>query len=130
MTSRPIWMPLYVRDYLADTRHLTTLQHGAYLLLIMEYWMKGRLPCDDREKASICCLDRRQWWRHKSVLHAMFEGPDWRHPRIDAELQKANELRFKRQVYGSKGARTTNARHPRKPLTVVPWKPKDDPGKS
>ena len=123
MSSRP-WMPLYIADYLADTRHLTTLQHGAYLLLIMEYWKKGRLSEDVTILRAISLLDRHQWRRNKDVLAAMFQQPGWRHPRIDAELKKAYELRLKRSVYGSSGARTTNARRP-KPLTVVPWKPKE-----
>ena len=111
MTSRPIWMPLYVADYLADTRHLTTLEHGAYLLLIMEYWQKGGLPIDDRGLATICCQGGRQWSRIKPKLQAMFSGPEWRHARIDRELKKANELKLKRAVYGAKGGRISRGRN-------------------
>jgi uncharacterized protein YdaU (DUF1376 family) len=122
MTSRP-WMPLYIADYIADTRHLTTLQHGAYLLLIMEYWKKGKLPASDREKATICVTDRRTWRRIKPVLQAMFDGPDWRHARIDKELKKVYEISLKRSVYGSKGGRFSRGKNNIERLNTGRWNP-------
>jgi uncharacterized protein YdaU (DUF1376 family) len=102
-------MPLYVADYLRDTRHLTTLQHGAYLLLIMEYWSKGKLPSTDAERARVTAMTRKQWLTNRLALAAMFE-PDWRHARIERELEKAKELRLKRAVFGAKGGRMSRGR--------------------
>jgi uncharacterized protein YdaU (DUF1376 family) len=111
MTSRPIWMPLYIADYLADTQHLTTEQHGAYLLLIMAYWQRGHLPDDDKIKAKICGLTRYKFLRHNPTLQSMFTGPEWRHRRIDRELEKANTLKLKRAVFGAKGGRLSRAKN-------------------
>ena len=117
MSSRP-WMPLYIADYLADTRHLETIEHGAYLLLIMEYWKKGRLQNDDKILQKLCGLSAYKFKRHKPVLAAMFER-DWRHPRIDAELKRVYEISLKRSVYGAKGGRQTRGKNNVERL----WKP-------
>lgn len=104
------WMPLYIGDYLKDTAALTTTQHGAYLLLIMEYWVKGRLPKEEQKLARICRLSVRQW-RSNCLAIASFFDADWKHPRIEKELEKARNLSMKRQVYGSMGGRASRAKN-------------------
>jgi uncharacterized protein YdaU (DUF1376 family) len=99
--NRP-WMPLYVGDYLGDTGHLTTTQHGAYLLLMMHYWRKGELPGDDRQLAKIAKLPLKTWRDYRATLQDFFYD-GWRHKRIDAELQKMTRVSEKRAIAGQKG---------------------------
>jgi uncharacterized protein YdaU (DUF1376 family) len=99
--NRP-WMPLYVGDYLGDTGHLTTAQHGAYLLLMMHYWRKGELPDDDRQLCKITKLPLKTWCEYRATLQVFFyEG--WKHKRIDAELAKMMRVSEKRAIAGQKG---------------------------
>jgi len=99
--NRP-WMPLYVGDYLGDTGHLTTAQHGAYLLLMMHYWRKGELPDDDRQLSKITKLPLKTWCEYRPTLQDFFyEG--WKHKRIDAELTKMLHVSQKRAIAGQKG---------------------------
>lgn len=99
--KRP-WMPLYVGDYLGDTGHLTTIQHGAYLLLMMHYWRKGQLPDDDRQLSKITKLPLKAWGEYRPILQEFFnEG--WKHKRIDAELAKMMRVSEQRAIAGQKG---------------------------
>jgi uncharacterized protein YdaU (DUF1376 family) len=66
------WMPLYVADYQADTAHLSTTEHGAYLLLIMFYWTKGKLPDDEEAIRRVTRLTPRQWSHSRDVLRSLF----------------------------------------------------------
>lgn len=97
------WMPFYVGDYLGDTQRLTTEQHGAYLLLILDYWRNGPAPDDDAVLQQICKLAPASWKRHRAALARLFqvEAGEWRHKRIDRELGRASENVDRR----TKGAR-------------------------
>lgn len=96
--SAEAWMPIYIGDYLGDTQRLTTEQHGAYLLLIFDYWRNGPPPDDDQVLQQITKLDRAGWKRHKPVLARLFKLVDgeWHHKRIDAEREAAKENQERR----------------------------------
>lgn len=91
--KQDIWMPLYLGDYLASTTRLTTEQHGAYLLLIIDYFKHGPLPDDDRVLAQICRMNADAWSNARSILQAYFKQSKgkWISNRIDEERIKASE---------------------------------------
>ncbi|GAA0235900.1 hypothetical protein GCM10008965_00280 [Methylorubrum aminovorans] len=101
LMSRP-WMPLYVADYLADTGHLTTAEHGAYLLLIMHYWKNGGLPDDDGKLARIARCSVRDWLAMRQTLSEFF-GEGWTHGRIEHELATSLAAYERRARAGAKG---------------------------
>jgi uncharacterized protein YdaU (DUF1376 family) len=82
-----IWMPVYIGDYLADTMHLSTEQHGAYLLLLFHLWRRGILHDDDVALAKITGLNKSAWSNARLVLAEFFSIQDglWRHGRVERE---------------------------------------------
>ena len=103
MSNRP-WMPFYIGDYLADTGHLRTVDHGAYILLLLHYWRTGSLPQDDTQLAKIARLPLRSWKNSvKPILQPLFRD-GLRHKRVEKELAKHAEISRKRSVAGQKGA--------------------------
>jgi len=99
------WMPLHVGDYLADTTHLTTQEHGAYLLLIMAYWRNGPLPDCDAHLARTARCQADEWEAIKDTIKAFFKakGGILRHGRIDAEQRRAREIQKNSVEKGRKG---------------------------
>jgi uncharacterized protein YdaU (DUF1376 family) len=89
-TMKRHWMPLYIADYLAGTAHLTTAEHGAYLLLIMHYWSKGARPGSDEVARRVTRMTNHQWSKSLPVLKSFFLE-DWRHERLEAELAQVAE---------------------------------------
>lgn len=101
------WMPLYVSDYLGDTTHLTTEQHGAYFLLLIGAWKRGGyLPVDARQLAAMAKLTPAGWRKHAPVLVPFFlhDGERLVHKRVLAEAQKAVGLVEQRSVAGKASA--------------------------
>lgn len=103
------WMPLYIGDYLADTSHLTTEQHGAYLLLLMALWKRGTagLPDCDENLAAASRVSITRWRSMRSVLIdgllLRSEAGVVTQKRLAAELSRSVNITEARTEAGSKG---------------------------
>ena len=92
----PPYIKFYVSDYLADAGHLSVIEHGAYLLLVMSYWQRQRpLPDDDRKLARFARATPEQWSVLRPVLEEFFviDQGTWSHRRIDSEIRSYGEKR-------------------------------------
>jgi len=103
-----VWMPMYWGDYQKKTSHLSTIEHGAYMLLIGHYWINGSLPESDDRLARICRLTLKDWLKIKDIISDFFYD-GWKHKRIEEEmeisLQNSNNAREKaRKRWGNNDA--------------------------
>jgi len=84
------WFAFHIGAYVKDTMRLTTEGHGAYLLLMLDYYATEQAPPDDDDVlAAICKMPIELWQtRYRKVLAPFFtiESGFWRHERIEKEI--------------------------------------------
>jgi len=106
------YMQLYVADYLADTAHLTTLEHGAYLMLMFNYWQRGEsFKANDERSlnkrlATVARLSVSEWDEVKGALSEFFDVTDteWSQARIERDLAAVNAKSSKAKQAGKASA--------------------------
>jgi uncharacterized protein YdaU (DUF1376 family) len=102
------WHPHHIDAYRRKTRHLSTLEHGAYRLLMDEYMADRRpLPNDDRALAGIVKLPLLEWLIIAPTIRAFFRkrGDFLHHDRCDQELD-AQDAKSKRATDKARKAAT------------------------
>ena len=87
------YMQLYIADYLADTMHLSAEEHGAYLLLMFNYWQTGK-PIPKNRLAKISRLTNEQWV----------------HLRIEEDLASVREKLTKKSAAGKASVQARRSR--------------------
>ena len=116
------YMQLYVADYLADTAHLNAAQHGAYLLLIFNYWQRGKPLNNSNERlTNVARMTKEEWADAKPILSEFFEivGDEWIHWRIERDLLAVNSKSGKASEAGKASAARRAEIKAQKELTNV-----------
>ncbi|EPU6501734.1 DUF1376 domain-containing protein [Escherichia albertii] len=110
MSALP-YMQLYIADYLADTMHLSTEEHGAYLLLMFNYWQTGK-PIPKNRLAKIARLTNERWVDVEPSLREFFcdNGDEWVHLRIEEDLASVREKLTKKSAAGKASVQARRSR--------------------
>lgn len=105
------YMQLYIADYLADTMHLSAEEHGAYLLLMFNYWQTGK-PIPKNRLAKIARLTNERWAGVEPSLREFFcdNGEEWGHLRIEEDLASVREKLTKKSAAGKASVQARRSR--------------------
>jgi uncharacterized protein YdaU (DUF1376 family) len=105
--GRAPFIPVFGDAYMADTRHLSLEEHGAYLLLLMIAWRTDgcRLPDNDKRLAQMLGITEKRWARLKPTVMAFWTLDDgyWTQKRLTKE----------RRFVAKKSEQNANAAHAR-----------------
>lgn len=96
------WIAFYMGDYDKDTQALSTLEHGAYFLLLKHCWIHGSIPAEAEKRANIARLPLKDWKKIASSIDPFFD-PEGRNKRATKEIEKADVIRAKRAMAGQRG---------------------------
>lgn len=100
------YMPFWVDDYRRDTHHLSTEEHGAYLLLLMVAWESpaSSLPDDDEMLARMAGVPRERWDGMKRIVMAFWSLDGRSKKWVQKRLKKERRLAVDRKQKASDAA--------------------------
>jgi uncharacterized protein YdaU (DUF1376 family) len=107
-------MPMYWDAYLADTTHLTTEEHGAYMLLLAAMWRRnGSIPEDDSDIARILGMTKGKWAKTKARLAGflIFENGEISQKKLQKLWKNTQEKIEKNRANGAKGGRPVSSKN-------------------
>jgi uncharacterized protein YdaU (DUF1376 family) len=100
------WLAWYPGDYISKTRHLSMGQHGAYMLLLWEYYINGPLLANATGLLNVCCAKSRADRADVDYILVNFfdlEDGFYHHKRADIEMARRESIREQRRLVGKKG---------------------------
>lgn len=105
MTDAP-WFPLFVSDWLTETRDLTLEQRGVHADLLCLAWKQDGLPIDPEAIRRLAQCSPKAWAKTWPALAPKWTERDGRlvNPRQEAERGVAGDISQKRSAAGRKGA--------------------------
>lgn len=116
-------LPLFTDAYLGDTTHLSTFEHGAYLLLLIVSWRSpgGCLPDDDALLARYTRMTRDKWRKTRPILAPFFtvENGYWHQARLQDELQHLQSRREQQSNAGKASAAAKSLKRANRGSTPV-----------
>lgn len=131
--SAPPYMKLYVADYLGDTHHLSAIEHGAYMLLLMGMWRAGgTLPAADANLSRLARCTPAEWETVKAAILPFFKRSRGKltHKRIASEMAKYETVSRHRSEAGKAGAAKKalkDSELAEANAVVLPTKPEPEP---
>ena len=89
------WMKWMVTDYIAQTRHMSLDERGAYMELMGQSWLTGPLPTDAKRVATMLSITAEKFEAIWPAIRPFWvETPaGWVRPELEAERESAQNAR-------------------------------------
>jgi uncharacterized protein YdaU (DUF1376 family) len=110
MTDTP-YMPLWIRDFVGDTTHLTAEETGAYILLLGAMWLRGG-TLDTSDMSDLCRMARvhpSRWsrvWLRLLPFFTVVDDKTLIQKRLADELKRTSGIREANSQKATLGWRT------------------------
>jgi uncharacterized protein YdaU (DUF1376 family) len=113
-------IPYFGDAYMADTRHLTLEEHGAYHLLLLIAWRSPNcaLPDDDKRLSQMLGITGKKWAALKPTVMSFWTRCEhgWEQKRLTKERRWVEEKRAKNKDaadtrWGAKSQKNNDSRH-------------------